>query len=122
MARRDAKKIGAATLADVIKLGREVEAFTADSLNPAEYLNTGTNAEVQRFRAVLTTLINEIVHLPRKADTEKDRAARAEAETLRTACELFEIVCDHGLAAGEGAVFEIRKAMLILDAALVRFA
>lgn len=122
MARKDAKTIEAATLGDVIRLGREVEAFTADPLDPAEYLNSGASTEVQRFRALLATLITTIVNIPRRADTEKDRTSRAEAETLRTACELFEIACDQGSSTAPEAVLEIRKAMAILDAALVRFA
>src|SRR4051794_21326297 len=81
----------------------------------------GCPPRVREFRAALAALINTIVNVSRKTESENERAARAEAESLRTACELCEIACEHGSAV-PAAALEVRKAIAVLDAALVRFA
>lgn len=122
MARRESSESKQATLAEVLTFAKEVEGFTSDPLEPIDYLNSsGSNAEVENFRTALNGLIDAIGHLPRRTRTAKERAARAEAETLRSACELFEIACDHSSAVANAEI-ELRKALIVLDTALVRFA
>lgn len=110
------RKKHAATMAEVLAYAKKAEHLTSDPVRVVEPTGEG-----EELRTIVRGLIDDIIHLPRAAETLQKRLARAEAENVRLACHRIEW-CDESRATGERD-WKQRMQVVIqeLDIALVKF-
>jgi len=119
MARKEATKGKAkiATMREVLDRAKETERFTSDP-NIDELVSGKAGTEGAEFWQAVHYLAEAIVHVPRSAKTLRARFARAEAESVRAACETCEVLRDEKRANRSQLLISIK----LLDVALVRLA
>jgi hypothetical protein len=122
MARREAtnRRAKMATMREVLQRAKETEHFTSEPVIN-EIVSNKAGSEGAKLNDAVSFLIEAIIHLPRRVKTLRERLARAEAESLRAACQTFEVWAKR-VREDSKARIQLEIAVKNLDAALVRFA